>query len=252
MRWDDRRAKLSHLPLEGWWDRTASYVNKAINNGDSTENLYGDEFKPRQKIHRDIIDEYIELALAHPVEKRSVVIGGLPSSGKSRYLDTHCKDYAVVSPDFFKQVLVERGLVPDIDNVTPLETGSLCHMESSILAKKFFYELIQIGVNVALDFSMNYPDSVAKRVKPMKDLGYFTECILLDITKAESVKRTVDRHLCGVVEFLDGDGLGGRYVPIEYIKQCSAKECFGQARSFFHKSYLYNAGGIKPVLEASW
>ena len=252
MRWDDRRVKLSHLPLQGWWDRTETYVNSAINQGNSTDNLYGEEFKPRAKMHRDILDEYIELALEHPVQGKAVMIGGLPSSGKSRYLATHCKDYAVVSPDFFKGVLIERGLVPDIDNVTPLETSALCHVESAWLAKKFFYELIHIGVNVALDFTMNFTDSVSSRVTAMKEQGYFTEGILLDITKSESIKRTVDRHLAGVIEFLEGEGLGGRYVPVGYIKQCTPKDCFGATKHFFHKSYLYNANGVKPVLEDSW
>jgi Zeta toxin len=252
MRWDDRRLKLAHLPLEGWWDRTDNAITQALNSGYNTDTIYGEEFKPRAKVHRDILDEYIELALEHPVDKKSVIIGGLPSAGKSRYLATHCKDYAVVSPDFFKEVLIERELVPDVDGVTPLETGSLCHMESALLAKKFFYELIQIGVNVALDFTMNFPESVKSRVTSMKQVGYYTEAIFLDINKNESAKRTKDRHLCGVLEFLGGEGLGGRYVPLGYIKNCTSKECFDGTRKYFHKAYLYDATGAKPMLVGSW
>jgi hypothetical protein len=252
MRWDDRRVKLSHLPLQGWWDRTESYLSSAINNGQNTDSLYGEGFGSRQAMHRDILDEYIELALQHPVEKKAVMIGGLPASGKSRYLATHCKDYAVVSSDFFKEVLIERGLVPDVDNVTPLETGALCHAESAWLAKKFFFELMELEVNIALDFTMNFPDSVSGRVQPMKKRGYFIEGILLDITKVEAKKRVVSRHLDGVINFLGGEGLGGRFVPLDYINGCTPKECFEGIKTLFHKAYRYNAKGVKPVLEGSW
>lgn len=252
MRWDKKREKLSDLPLEGWWDRTEACLNDAVNQGLSTETLYGDHFNSRASIHRDILDEYIELALQHPLESKGMIIGGLPASGKSTYLSTHCKDYAVVSPDFFKEVLIDRELVPDVD-ITPLETGSLCHAESAWLAKKYFFELIELGVNVALDFTMNYPDSVVGRVKSMKGKGYFTEAILLKITKKTSIERARYRHTKGVVEFLeDGEGLGGRFVPISYIKGCTPQECFNYTKHYFHKSYVYDTAGDKPVLEYSW
>jgi len=252
MRWDDRREKLSSLPLVGWWDRTEFALQAAFNAGKSTDSIYGEEFQGRQKIHRHILDEQIELALQHPTDKQSVIIGGLPSSGKTRYLDLHCPDYAVVSSDLFKQILIERDLVPDVENVTPLETGSLCHNESAWLAKKFLFELIELGVNIAVDMTLNYPDSVAGRVKAMKQRGYFTELIFLDITKTESKKRVVDRHLDGVINFLDGQGLGGRFVPLKYINASTSKDCFDCTRNLFHKSYHFNANGVKPVLQEKW
>jgi hypothetical protein len=252
MRWDDRREKLFNHPLDGWWDRTDVAIQKAINCGKSTDQIYGDEFSKRKKVHRDILDEYVELALQHPIDKKAVIIGGLPSSGKTRYLELHCPDYAVVSSDMFKEILIERELVPDIETVTPLETGALCHAESAWLAKQFFFELIQLDVNIALDSTMNYPESIANRVKPMNKRGYFTEAICLDITKDESKKRVVDRHLDGVIRFLHGEGLGGRFLPLSYIKSSTPRQCFDLTKFLFQKSYLYNAAGVKPVLEGSW
>lgn len=252
MRFDDRRAALSQFPLKGWWGRTEVCVNEALEKGQSTETLYGGEFKSRQKLHRQIIDEYIELALQHPTESKSVIVGGLPASGKSTYLATHCKDYAVVSPDFFKQVLIDRELVPDIEAITPLETGALCHDESSLIAREFFFELLGLGINVALDFTMNYPESVSKRVKPLKKRGYFTEAILLDIPKNVSQIRVKKRHSTGVSDFLDGEGLGGRYVPLGYIKSSAPVECFHATKGLFDKSYWYNTSGPKPTLVQSW
>lgn len=249
---DERRTQLAQFPLQGWWERADSCLNKALKNGKATEALYGEDFKVRQALHQDIIDEYIELALQYPTDNKGVIIGGLPSSGKSLYVATHCPDYAVVSPDIFKEILIERELVPDIETVTPMETGSLCHMESSRLAKQFFFELIALGVNVVLDFTMNYSDSVVKRVTAMKDLGYFTESILMNIPKTASISRTQDRHLNGVISFLEGEGLGGRYVPIGYINNSTPDNCFVETRKWFHKSYVYDATGTKPVLDKSW
>lgn len=240
------------MPLEGWWDRTGTAITEALSKGMSTDHLYGEEFKSRKPIHRDIVDEYLELALQHPTGHKAVMLGGLPASGKSTFIEENYSDCAIVSPDFFKGVLIDRELVPDIETVTPLETGSLCHAESAWIAKQFFFELIELGINVAMDFTMNFPDSVVKRVKPLKANGYQTEMVLLKISKLESAKRTKKRHQIGVMSFLDGFGLGGRYVPDDYINGCTPVQCFNATKSLFHGYSIYDTSGEKPKLEKSW
>jgi hypothetical protein len=66
-----------------------------------------------------------------PRDNRAIVLGGLPGAGKSSTLDAmakqgfHKDDWIIANPDHFKDVIIARGLAPQISGLAPAETAEL-------------------------------------------------------------------------------------------------------------------------------
>ena len=176
----------------------------------------------RAVVHRDIVDELYAKAADVPSERKAIMAGGLGGAGKSTVLEQHAgidrSQYLTINPDDIKELMAERGLIPEVDGLSPMEASDLVHEESSYLAKQLALRAMADGKNVIWDITMSSRSSVESRLETLEKAGYTVSAIFVDIPVEVSVQRAGDRYWRGHEDYRNGEGQGGRYVPPEIIR----------------------------------
>jgi predicted ABC-type ATPase len=176
----------------------------------------------RNKIHAAIVAEVYALAADVPCERHAIIAGGLAGAGKTTVLEKYAgidlSRYVMINPDNLKEKLAERGLTKEIPGLSPMETTTLAHEESSDIARRLALLAMADGKNIIWDITLSSEKS-SRRVDELRAAGYrHIEGIFVDIPIETSIARSEARHRDGHDRYLAGDGLGGRYVPPEVIK----------------------------------
>lgn len=216
-------------------------VTLLLNENQDTESLYFDKgtneyTKKRQKLHRDILDEFHEKYNEIPSEGKSIFSAGLPGAGKTTVLNmlddgedgVNASNYATVSSDDFKEVFASRGMVPKVEGLTPMESSTLVHKESSHLADVFLKELSDKQKNVIYDFTCRDYNSTTRRMNVLRDSGYEEkdmQFVFVDIPMNEAEERAIGRYSYGLNEGIESKGEhdGGRYLPPEILHRNKSK-----------------------------
>jgi hypothetical protein len=176
----------------------------------------------RQLLHRDLVDDLYASAAGVPCDRRAVMAGGLGGAGKSTVLDGHTdidrSQYLTVNPDGIKEAMASRGLIPELDGLSPMEASDLVHAESSFIAKRLARRAMDDGKNIIWDITMSTTLATEQRLDDLDRAGYSTRGVFVDIDIAEAVRRADGRHRQGHEEYRAGIGFGGRYVPPEVIE----------------------------------
>jgi predicted kinase len=176
----------------------------------------------RQVIHRDLVDELYASAADVPRDHRAIMAGGLGGAGKSTVLDKHAdvdrSRYMTINPDDIKETMARRGLIPELDGLSPMEASDLVHAESSYIAKRLARRAMDDGKNIIWDITMSSTPATEQRLDDLDRAGYSTRGIFVDIGIAEAVRRADARHRHGHEDYRAGIGFGGRYVPPEVIE----------------------------------
>jgi predicted kinase len=187
-----------------------------------------------------------------PSGHKAILVGGLPGAGKTTVLATvagiDLSEYVVVNPDDVKEVMVRRGMAPEVDGLSPMEASDLIHMESADIAKRLAARAISEGKNVIWDITMKSLEPTQKRITDLRDAGYRDiEGIFVDIPMEVSMRRAGSRFREGHEAYLLGQGLGGRYVRPEMIASQADEEfgsanrkIFEQVKSQFNRWRIYD------------
>lgn len=194
-------------------------------NGDLIEGM----FKPeRARMHEEIIADLLAENENVPRDHKAVMSGGLGGAGKGYVLENFAgineHDYVTVDPDRMKSILIERGMAPSVDGLSPMEGASLIHEESSHLAGLLTQAAMSRGMNVIIDGTMANANSARRKSDKLKAAGYEVEGVFVDVPVDVSIKSALQRHRGGVDRFRRGDGQGGRYVPVEYLEASRTEE----------------------------
>jgi predicted ABC-type ATPase len=176
----------------------------------------------RDRIHGEIIRDIYSEASSVPCEYRAIIAGGLPGAGKSTVLSAQLgidqSRYLTINPDDIKEEIARRGLVPEIEGLSPMEASDLVHEESSIIAKQLAHRAQLDGKNLIWDITMSSQASTQERIDDLRSAGYNRiDAVFVDIPIETSIRRTQARHREGHDMWRAGKGLGGRYVPPEVI-----------------------------------
>lgn len=192
------------------------------------EDMWSEE---RAEVHEEIWNELMTLLQDAniPQDRDSLVLGGLPGSGKSFSLrpGETAAEFGVVAweppepppegathisinPDLIKEMLISRGMLPpDLpEDLKPMEAVNFIHEESSYLSKMFIERLSLDGYNMVLDGTMAKPSSMQKKMLPLADEGYSFRALFADISVAESRESARARYARGM-----NTPMGGRFVP---------------------------------------
>lgn len=217
-------------------------VSQHLDNKRDTESLYFDrdtkEYnKKRSKIHREILNELHEKYKDVPSERKVIFSAGLPGAGKTTILNmleddgaggVNVDNYVTVSSDDFKEIFAERGMIPKIDGLTPMESSTLVHAESSHLADKFLTELSEKNKNVVYDFTCRNLLSTTARINILRKSGYKErdmQFIFVDISLKAAEKRAIGRYTAGLNDGIANSEshVGGRYLPPAILHRNKSK-----------------------------
>ncbi len=171
----------------------------------------------------DILNEIYAGASDVPCDGKAIIAGGLGGSGKTTILERHAgidlSNYLTINPDDIKERMVEHKMLPAIPGLSPMETSSLGHEESSYIARRLANRAYAEGKNIIWDITMSQPGSGTGRVEELRAAGYqVVDGVFADIPIETSVARAETRHRRGHDAYLAGEGMGGRYVPPEIIR----------------------------------
>ena len=212
-------------------------VNQASKDGKSSKDIYFDSntkewTKERQKLHDEIIAELHKKYENVPNDRRAIFSAGLPGAGKTTVLTNYenfdMDNWATISSDDIKEMLAERGGVPEIEGLTPMESSTLVHKESSDLSNRLLNELSSQGKNIIYDFTCKNVRRTKDRIDKLVENGYETknmQFVFVEISPQIAKERAKFRYARGLneglrveKENLDKDKdkkpvIGGRYLP---------------------------------------
>lgn len=248
-----------------------------VHKGEATHLHYGVEFddkgvatkytEERSALHDKLVDaEYRRQSKTALAERKALFLGGLPGAGKTTALgkieglDTN--HYITVNPDTFKEAMAKRGLTPDIEGLSPLESSALVHEESSHMALLLAARARRANKNTIWDITMSSPGSVQKRIDPLKAAGYNLNATFVDIPHELSGQRVADRHRRGYEEYnadTTGTHIGQRLVPSSHIEEAKSKkgstsnnrDVFDSVKNQFDAYRSFDNSGSAPQLQES-
>jgi hypothetical protein len=158
---------------------------------------------------------------AIPCERKAVMVGGLPGADTAGVLTQAGIDasrYMTISIDAILAGMAERGLIPHVDGLSPLEAADLVHAEAQFLAKRLGLRALADGRNVIWDISFASQHAVESWIAAHRRADYTIHAIFAELSIGESVRRSAFMHRHGHDEYRQGRGHGGRFIPPEAIR----------------------------------
>jgi predicted ABC-type ATPase len=216
----------------------------------------------RDRLHDSIIEDLYAKAADVPCEFNAIIAGGLGGAGKTtvltQYAGIDLSQYLMINPDAMKEEMSHRGMIPEVEGLSPMEASELVHEESSYLAGQLALRAQTDGKNLIWDITMSSEESVTKRINELASAGYTRiDGLFVDISVGTSLRRIESRHREGHDKYLVGDGPGGRYVPPEVIKSQEDPEwgsknmrTFSAVKQRFYNWSIYDNSkdGRQPIL----
>lgn len=248
----------------------ASYVEKYIQSVGGTGSpkydtdvLYEHSEPPgiytpeREALHQQLVENYMQKYANIPNDRQALISGGLPGAGKTSSLtNPELKDavgvdtsnYMPLNSDDFKEQLAQSGNFVQADSLSPMEHAAFLHNEASIVADMVQERALSEGKNVLLDITMNSQNSIDSRITELESRGYKVRGAFVDVDPTTAAQRAFERYSRGVLDYLQGKGLGGRYVPADIIKSKATphgSKYSSRNRGYFENSkHKFNGGYV--------
>jgi predicted ABC-type ATPase len=194
----------------------------------------------RDRLHDSIIEDLYAKAADVPCDFKAIVAGGLGGAGKTTVLTRHAgidlSQYLMINPDGMKEEMARRGMIPEVEGLSPMEASDLAHEESSYLAKRLAHRAQADGKNMIWDITMSSEESTAGRINDLRKADYTqVDGLFVDISVETSIRRIESRHREGHDEWRAGTGLGGRYVPPEVVESQADSQWGSKNRKVYEK-----------------
>ena len=138
-------------------------------------------------------------------EKIAILVTGKPASGKSTFANQIAlrKKAMIIDGDEAKKTIPEFGNGIGANSV---------HIESKLMADHLTKRAIEQGENILLPKVGHRLDKIKSTLQKLKDKGYKTEIVHIDVSPDEAFKRMINR-------FLDT----GRLINIDYFESIDIK-----------------------------
>lgn len=250
------------------WNTHVAYVESALAETPTTEALFqlpdGLWTPDRVRQQNELIDQYWQVYRGEsvPREGRAIIAGGVSGVGKTTVLQgqpaIENQRYFTINPDDVKELMAARSMIPAIAGLSPMEASANAHEEASMLAKRLADRAYWLRTNVVWDITMSSEASVRERIAAMREAGYSQiDGVFVDAPLQTARVRVMQRWRRGQEKYWAGEGLGGRYVPADFIDMSKPdkpgfssrnEEIFDRVREQFSSTVEYDTSGAEPVL----
>lgn len=251
------RQPISGLDLSLRHQYAERALSQAIRDGKITSKIYASSEVPgmeytmeRHLAQQEIIEDVLKAHDKVPCEGKAVLSGGMGGAGKTtvltRYLGMDTSQYITVNPDDIKEIMAERGMIPTLRGLTPMECSTLAHQEASYISSLIMKRAIAEKRNIILDGTMASMKSMRRRTGQLRDGGYHMSAVFVDITPETSQKRATSRYQRGMSKYTTSrEGQGGRILPAS-VNQGNTPEDTTRfrSRSAENLAALYEDGTI--------
>lgn len=165
----------------------------------------------RQREHDRIVSDILSRASGVERGSRALMSGGLGGAGKSSILVS--EDFAerfggfdpdewlTLNNDDIKEMMAQRGLIPHVRGLTPMESCFLVHEEAGDILADLRARALDSHMNVILDGTMNGPESTERKIRELRSHGYSIRAMFVDISPATSKRRADGRYRDGMVRY---------------------------------------------------
>jgi hypothetical protein len=218
---------------------------------DESETLdgHGQAWKAdRASAHNEIVGDMLARAVPVPAERRAVLLAGLGSGKPAALARAGAYDvqrHAVVSTDDIKAEMGKRKMIPEVEGLTPAQSGVLAHHEASHVANLAIAALAARGKNMVIDGSM-VTGRPQDRVADLRSKGYSdVRAIHLDTPVEKAVHSA------------RSEGRKGKYVPAETIRSAAGshgsdatREAFDTLAPSLDGWERWSGSGAEPVRTA--
>lgn len=210
------------------WEQHIQFVQDALDQREPTVahlmNELGVWDEDRLTQQRELIDYLWSAGTANVARGGDAVIaGGVPGAGKSTVLFGPAgivrSEYLTVNPDIVKEAMADRGMIPNVDGLSPMEASELVHKEASELAYQLATMASEARVNLVWDITMDSTTSVTRRIEELRNANYLAvDAVFVDTPIDEAVDRVMKRYRDDQDDYdTNGRGWGGRFVPQTYL-----------------------------------
>lgn len=251
------RQPISGLDLSLRHQYAERALSQAIRDGKITSKIYASSEVPgmeytmeRHLAQQEIIEDVLKAHDKVPREGKAVLSGGMGGAGKTtvltRYLGMDTSQYITINPDDIKEIMAERGMIPTLRGLTPMECSTLAHQEASYISSLIMKRAIAEKRNIILDGTMASMKSMRRRTGQLRDGGYHMSAVFVDITPETSQKRATSRYQRGMSKYTTSrEGQGGRILPAS-VNQGNTPEDTTRfrSRSAENLAALYEDGTI--------
>ena len=251
------RQSISGLDLSLRHQYAERALSQAIRDGKITSKIYASSEVPgmeytmeRHLAQQEIIEDVLKAHDKVPREGKAVLSGGMGGAGKTtvltRYLGMDTSQYITINPDDIKEIMAERGMIPTLRGLTPMECSTLAHQEASYISSIIMKRAIAEKRNIILDGTMASMKSMRRRTGQLRDGGYHMSAVFVDITPETSQKRATSRYQRGMSKYTTSrEGQGGRILPAS-VNQGNTPEdpTRFRSRSAENLAALYEDGTI--------
>ena len=211
----------------------------------------------RAAAHNEIVRHLAGQAASVPSEGRSMITGGISGAGKTTTLKQipGADRHAVVSTDDIKEEMARRGMIPQVEGLSPMESSALVHEESGHVANLLAQHLAASRKNLAFDGHAASKDTVQKRLDWHRRNGYRdVQGVHVDAPAETAIERAGARHRRGLELYRQGKGHGARLVSPDLIRSAEtapgstgSRETFSALQHKFSSWQLWDTGGDKPA-----
>ena len=183
----------------------------------------------RTLLHQSLLDEIYSGAADVPCDHEAIVAGGLSGAGKTTVLSNHPEidrsNYLTINPDNLKEEMARRGMIPEVEGLSPMEASELVHEESSYLARQLAIRAQADGKNLIWDITMSDQTKTGQRITDLREAGYTkVDALFVQIPIETSLRRTESRYWADQDKWFSGEGFGGRLIPPEVILRQADEE----------------------------
>ena len=209
-----------------------------IRNALATRTRYQDPLLPgrytpdRIAEQRQIVAVWLSTAAANKVPDagQAIVMGGVDGAGKttvrSQYADSlgitydpvtgQMTSHALIDADYFKDQMIERGMAPVVEGLSPLELAPLIHEESSAIAKMAQDAALRDHLNLIVEKTLANEAAAIRSIKPLTDAGYDYTMSGVNATPEEGSAHVLGRYARGLDNYAlpDPVGNGGRVAAV--------------------------------------